>query len=86
MDQSDEKTRAAAYSKIVAMAWSDPDFKSKLIADPKAVLTSMGLKVPSDLTVKVVENTLQTFHLVIPEQPQVELMGHRERCVITVRG
>lgn len=90
MDESEESKRSAAYSKVVAMAWSDPDFKAKLIANPKAALASMGVSLSGDRTFKVVENTPSTFYLVIPEQPQVELMDRqRGNCscgCVSVRG
>jgi Nitrile hydratase, alpha chain len=75
MEETELGKRGAAYSKVVAKAWSDPAFKSKLMADPKAALSDAGVKVPADLTIKVVENTSKVFHLVIPEPPAVELMG-----------
>jgi hypothetical protein len=59
----------AAYAKIVARAWSDPAFKENLLAEPAAVLAAAGVAVPADLTVKLVEDTDQLVHLVLPAPP-----------------
>jgi Nitrile hydratase, alpha chain len=82
------KRNAATYSKVIAKAWSDPAFKSKLMSDPKAALSDAGVALPSDMTIKVVENTSNVFYLVIPEAPEVELMGrHGGPCAcVSVRG
>tara|TARA_B100000315_G_scaffold218472_1_gene219800 strand:- start:160 stop:363 length:204 start_codon:yes stop_codon:yes gene_type:complete len=37
--------RRSNYGKIVAKAWSDEEFKAKLMADPKSVLKENGVDV-----------------------------------------
>lgn len=64
---------AGVYSKIVAMAWHDPAFKAKLLADPNAILEEAGIRVPPGVRVKVVENSASVFHLVLPPKPTSEL-------------
>ncbi len=59
----------AAYSKVIAKAWSDPAFKARLMADPKAVLAEAGVAVPLGVTLKAVENTGDTAHFVLPAPP-----------------
>lgn len=56
-------------SQLIAKTWADEAFKRQLLADPTAVLKAEGLALPSGLTVKVVENTEQLFHLVLPPKP-----------------
>ena len=55
----------AAYAKVIARAWSDPDFKAQLLADPNTALAAMNAPVPN-LTIRVVENTDQVTYLVVP--------------------
>lgn len=58
-----------ALGKVIAKAWSDADFKQRLLADPKVALAEMGLVAPerlADMTVTVVENTDDNVHLVLP--------------------
>jgi hypothetical protein len=59
---------AEVYEKVVARAWSDPTFKAQLLADPSAALIAVGAPPPG-VRVKVVENTDQLVHLVLPARP-----------------
>ena len=52
--------------KTVATAWIDPDFKSRLIANPRSVLAGLGLTPPSHLELQVMENTAQKIHVTLP--------------------
>ncbi len=56
-------------SKVIAKAWKDPEFKKKLLADPKAAVKEMGIDIPKDVSVKVVEDTPQTLTIVLPKAP-----------------
>ena len=56
-------------SQIIAKSWADESFKAKLLADPATVLKAAGLDVPPGVTVKALENTDKTLHLVIPAKP-----------------
>ena len=53
----------------IARAWTDAAYKTKLVSDPHAALAETGVKVPAGMTVKVVENTANTQHLVLPVAP-----------------
>jgi hypothetical protein len=46
---------------------TDPEFKAQFIADPAGVLSAAGVEVPEGLTIKVVENSSSTFHVVLPD-------------------
>lgn len=59
----------AAYAKVVKRAWSDPAFKALLLSDPAAGLASMGLPLPAGMRVKVLEDTDELIHLVLPPPP-----------------
>ncbi len=56
-------------SKAIARAWSDPEFKAKLLSDPSTALAEAGIEVPAGTEVKVVENTADIQHLVLPAAP-----------------
>ena len=62
-----------AYGKVVAKAWSDEDFKAKLLADPMTVLKENGLAIPEDVEFRVVENTEEIVHLILPPEPAGQL-------------
>jgi hypothetical protein len=61
-----------AYTKIVAKAWSDAEFKKRLLSDPNAVLKENGIEIPQGVQFKVMEDTNQLVHLVLPH-PSDEL-------------
>jgi Nitrile hydratase, alpha chain len=59
----------AVFSKVVAQAWSDPDYKSRLMSDPKAVLAEAGVTLDEDADIEVIEDTAAVRHIVIPAPP-----------------
>lgn len=68
-----EEQRRANYARVVARAWHDEAFKSRLKNDPRGALADHGVEVPAGATVKVVENSTETVHFVLPTPPQDEL-------------
>ena len=56
----------ANLAHVIQTCLKDPALKAKLIANPASVLSEHGVKIPAGMTVKVVENTSQVFHLVLP--------------------
>ena len=61
------------WSLIVAKAWADEDFKSRLLSNPKAVMREHGLEMALDVQVKVLEDTDQVIHFTLPANPSGEL-------------
>lgn len=56
-------------NQLIARCWADESFKQQLLTDPAAVLKAEGVDVPVGMNVRVVENTQQLFHLVLPPRP-----------------
>jgi Nitrile hydratase, alpha chain len=56
----------AIRSKILLNAFEDPDYRSRLVADPKTVLIEAGFQIPIDTQVRVLENSAEHLYLVIP--------------------
>lgn len=52
-------------AQIVARAWTDPDFKRRLLADATGAANSLGYVSPVGSHLIAVENTPQTHHLVV---------------------
>jgi hypothetical protein len=67
MPESGDKQ--SAYAKIVARAWSDPVFKTRLLADPGPILAEAGITPPPGVNFRVVEDTDTVSHLVLPPPP-----------------
>lgn len=69
MSETDRKR-----AKIVARAWTDPSFKSRLLSEPKAVLAEYDLRVPDGVSIEIVENNDEKRFFVLPMPPKdVEL-------------
>jgi nitrile hydratase len=51
--------------KLVARAWTDPRFKARLLADPKAACAEMGIDATSLNEFVVLENTDKVRHMVV---------------------
>jgi hypothetical protein len=62
-----------AYGKLVAKAWADDDFKANLLADPMKVFSENDIEVPEGIEVKMIENTADTMHFILPPEPSDEL-------------
>jgi hypothetical protein len=61
------------YTKVIAQAWSDADFKQRLKDDPRAALAEHGIHVSQDKRIEVVEDTDETMHVVLPAAPEGEI-------------
>lgn len=51
-------------AKVVAKAWCDPDFKARLINDPRTTLADIGINVGQIAELKIVENSDDLHHVV----------------------
>jgi len=72
-ENQSEEQRRANYARVVARAWHDETFKEKLKNNPRDALADHGVKVPSGAKVKVVENSAEIVHFVLPTPPRDEL-------------
>ena len=52
-------------AKVVAKAWTDPEYKEKLLADGTAAIGELGYKGPQGECIVVLENTPALHHLVV---------------------
>ena len=73
MDGSNRQTGDAWAA--LERAWrGDPAFRGRLAADPAAALAETGLKLPAGVDrVSVIENTADTFHVILPPNPNARL-------------
>ncbi|OKH45988.1 NHLP leader peptide family natural product precursor [Calothrix sp. HK-06] len=56
---------------IVAKSWKDEAFKQELLSNPNAALKALGVEVPSNIEVQVIEETANKVYLVLPVKPSV---------------
>ncbi|MFI5333697.1 MAG: NHLP leader peptide family RiPP precursor [Chlamydiales bacterium] len=66
-------------AKIIAHAWKDPRYKEKLLKNPRAAMKEMGLDIPENIHVKVVEDKPNSFTFVLPPSaPGTKEMSEHE--------
>lgn len=59
--------RRTIEARIVRRAWADPDYRSRLLADPKAAIgEELGVDLPESLEVVVVEERPDRMCVVLP--------------------
>ena len=52
-------------AKVVAKAWTDPDYKARLLTDGTAAIAELGYKGPQGEHMVVLENTSARHHVVV---------------------
>jgi hypothetical protein len=64
-------TNSALMERVIERAGEDAAFRSQLLANPKAAVESeLGISIPDDLNVKVVEEMANEFYIVLPPKEQ----------------
>jgi hypothetical protein len=60
-------TQESAYEIVRRRASEEPDFRERLLADPRGVISEVrGADLPEDLEVEIIENTSNKVYLVVP--------------------
>jgi Nitrile hydratase, alpha chain len=63
----EQTSRREFELQLIEKAWKEDAFRQALRSDPKgAVERALGAKLPAGVQVKVVEETADTFYLVLP--------------------
>jgi nitrile hydratase len=56
-------------------AWyKSPEYRSRVVIEPRAVLAEFGTALPGDIEIRVVDSTAETRYMVLPQRPR-----HTER-------
>ena len=69
MALSNDESRIA-WSKVVARAWNDDEFKQRLLNEPEAVMKEAGLDIPEGVSVSIVEQQPDELRVVLPARPK----------------
>lgn len=64
-----------AIADVVAKYYGDPDFKQRVDADPTTVLKAEGVDVPDGAKVKLLFNSEEVWHLVVPDRSVVDVVS-----------
>jgi hypothetical protein len=69
---AEQTKRQQLESHLAARAAGDPDFRDRLLGDPKTVIeTEIGLRFPDRLAVTVHEERLHQLHIVLQVDLQI---------------
>ena len=71
---SDTGRMSQIERQIIEQALIDPAFRDRLMADPKSVMAEKGLEIPDDIQINVVQETSNTYYLVLPAA-EIPLLG-----------
>lgn len=82
--ESSQQRFLNTWSEIVVRAWSDPEFKQRVVSDPVAVLREHGVSLPAGTVIQVVEGERDpalsaeaadkpVVYIPLPNQPMGEL-------------
>jgi hypothetical protein len=68
--ESDKDRHARQYGELIAKAWSDNEFKTRLMRDPKAAMAELGIGTLPGVEIEVLEGSLKKAYFVIPPEPE----------------
>lgn len=83
------KTRKELEQEIVAKAWKDEAFKQQLLSNSKETIAKeIGIELPENFQMKVLEETPNTVYFVLPMKPSgIETEGElSEEALESVAG
>jgi nitrile hydratase subunit alpha len=60
-----ESRTPARGARLIARAWVDPDFKERLLEDAHAAAAELGMTLPPEPRITVLENTPEQHHVVV---------------------
>ena len=73
MTQNERDGADARYLAIWEAADRDPEFRARLVADPRAAMAEQGVEAPEALEFRVTVNDAETMHIVFPPDPNAAL-------------
>jgi hypothetical protein len=89
MTEQNQMTRNNLEARLVARAWQDDEFKQELLNNPRAAFKrEFGDKISfyEDADIRVIEETYNTFCLVIPKKPNISTEELSEDQLEAVAG
>jgi nitrile hydratase len=68
-------------------AWyKSPEYRSRVVIEPRAVLAEFGTALPGDIEIRVVDSTADTRYMVLPQRPRhTERLSEAELAALVTR-
>ena len=60
-----QQTAADPAAQVVVKAWTDPAYRARLLADPRAALMELGIEYREDIALEVYDNTGSIHHAIV---------------------
>ena len=57
-------------ARVIARAWVDPEYRARVVAEPRRVLGELGLDLEADVELRVWDSSAEVRYLVLPERPE----------------
>jgi hypothetical protein len=73
LSEDELAARGRAMGQVFSRAWTDPGYKARFLSDPAGVMAEAGIATPEGMEFRVVENTDDVIHIVLPPEPTEEL-------------
>ena len=61
-----EAAGSSFYESVIEPAVRSPEFRKRLLEDPAALFSELGIMLPEGMVIQFLENTEDTIHIVIP--------------------
>lgn len=74
------------YQQIIDKAWSDEEFKGRLLANPLQAAKEFGIKWPAGRVVRIVEDTDRITHLIVPAKPAEDSAELSDELLESIAG
>ena len=78
--------RNIAWGKMVARSWEDPDYRDKVLDDPRAALAEAGLDVAPEVKITISACEPDELHLVLPPKPAMSEMELDDDALVAAVG
>jgi hypothetical protein len=68
---AEKGSRHKIETKLIEKAMQDASFRERLVQDPRGTISSeLGIQIPAEIEVKVVQETPEVLYIVLPSQPE----------------
>ncbi len=61
--------------------YKDPQYRSRIVREPRAVLAEMGLELPPEIEIRVWDSSAEIRYMVLPRQPPTTVGMSEEQLV-----
>lgn len=85
--KNESQQRQEIMASLTVKSWTDPEFNSRLIANPREILEEYGLKIPDSESTEIIflQDSPKTRHFVIPSPPESLSLAEGDLLVLAAQ-